>query len=184
MLRLHQEDFCQALGRMPDRKYESRGGPTLSDMMRLIGQQSSDRDDDRLALSDFLIINLVAGAPDGHAKNISMLRTTGMNWVAPLYDLATGLAYDTDGVERTVALSVGGERQLSRIYAKQWDKAARTLGLPEEAVRARVAQLAGGFSDAYESALADIGEAPGADETAERSLPVLRAHCDQVLARL
>ncbi|MDN5856826.1 MAG: hypothetical protein L0K86_29115 [Actinomycetia bacterium] len=64
-------------------------------------------------------------------------------------------------MEPTVAVSVGGERQLARIYAKQWNKAARVLGLPEE-VRARVAQLAGSFPDAYQSALTDLGEASGA----------------------
>lgn len=184
VLRLHQEDFCQALGRLPDRKYESRGGPTLADMVRTVSQQSSNRGDDLLALADFLIINVIAGAPDGHSKNISMLRTPGLNWIAPLYDLATGLAYDTDHVERSVAVSVGGERRLSRIYAKQWNKAAKVLGLPEEAVRARVAQLATGFADAFQSALTDLRDAPGADEVAERSLPVLKTHCDQVLGRL
>lgn len=184
VLRLHQEDFCQALGRLPDRKYESRGGPTLADLVRTVGQQSSNRDDDILALADFLIINVIAGAPDGHSKNISMLRTPGLNWIAPLYDLATGLVYDTDRVERSVAVSVGGERQLARIYAKQWSKAAKVLGLPEEAVRARVAQLAAGFTDAYQAALTAVGDAPGADEVAERSLPVLKAHCEQILDRL
>lgn len=184
VLRLHQEDFCQALGRLPDRKYEARGGPTLADMVRIVGQQSSHRDDDLLALADFLIINVVAAAPDGHSKNISMLRVPTLTGIAPLYDLATGLAYGTDRVERAVAVSVGGERQLARIYVKQWRKAANILGLPEDALRARVAQLAVGFPDAYESALTAISEAPGAAEVEERSLPVVKAHCEQVLGRL
>ncbi len=184
VLRLHQEDFAQALGRLPDRKYESRGGPTLADLVRAVGQQSSSRHDDLLALADFLVINVVTGAPDGHSKNISMLRMPGRSWVAPLYDLATALVYDADRVERTVALSVGGERRLARIYARQWDKAAHVLGLPAEAVKARVAQLAAGFPVAYQAALAEVGDAPGAGEVAERSIPVVQVHCDQIRARL
>lgn len=72
--RLHQEDFCQALGRMPSAKYEQRGGPTLGDMVRVIRQESTRQESDILALADFLIINVVAGAPDGHSKKITILR--------------------------------------------------------------------------------------------------------------
>jgi serine/threonine-protein kinase HipA len=47
-----------------------------------------------MTLADFAAINLVAGAPDGHSKNISVLVThDGQRQVAPLYDLATGLSY-------------------------------------------------------------------------------------------
>ncbi len=182
--RIHQEDFCQALGRLPERKYESRGGPTLADMVRTLNQQSSTLEDDVLALADFVIINVVAGAPDGHSKNISMMRAAGRTWVAPLYDLASALAYDTGRVERTVAVSVGGERQLGRIYSKQWEKAAKVLGLPSDLVQGRVAQLAAAFPDAYRVALGAVSQAPGVEDVAERSLPVVDAHCKDILTRL
>ena len=182
--RIHQEDFCQALGRLPDRKYESRGGPGLADLMRVVRQQSTDADDDRLALADFLVINAVAGAPDGHSKNISMIRAPGRRWVAPLYDLATGLVYDSDRVERAVAVSIGGERRLARVHARQWDKAASTLGIAPSALRDRVAQLAGGFPAAYDRAVEDAAEVPGAVEVGEWSSEVVRSHCEAILARL
>lgn len=179
--RFHQEDFCQALGRLPANKYESRGGPRLSDMMRLLRQESTSMRDDRLALADFLIINVVAGAPDGHSKNISMLRAPGTCWVAPLYDLATGLAYDSDRVDRSVALSVGGERQLSRIGPQQWEKAARILTLDEGEVRAKVRHLAASFTDAFADALDLVRHAPGARDVRRRALPALASHCARVL---
>lgn len=184
VFRLHQEDFCQALGRLPDRKYEHKGGPSLVAMVRTLNQQSSDRDDDLLALADFLIINVVAGAPDGHSKNISLIRTPGRTWVAPLYDLATALVYDTDRVERTVAVSVGEERDPARIYGKQWDRAALALALPADLVRARAAHLAATFPDAYQQALSNVSDAPGAVEVADRSIPVVQSHCKGILARL
>lgn len=74
ILRVHQEDFCQALGRLPEAKYEARGGPGLAAMVRVISQQLTAPEDDLLALADFVIVNVVAAAPDGHAKNISILR--------------------------------------------------------------------------------------------------------------
>lgn len=184
VVRLHQEDFCQALGRMPSRKYESNGGPTLADMVRTVEQHSTERYDDRIALADFLIINVVAGAPDGHSKNISMLRLPNETSVAPLYDLATGLAYETQRVERSTALSVGGERELSRIYKKQWIKAADILKLDGDAVVARTASLASGFPAAFETALVSVEHIPGANEVADRTLPELRSHCERIIDRL
>lgn len=182
--RVHQEDFCQALGRLPDRKYEDKGGPTLEDMTRAVRQQSAQVADDLLALADFLIINVVSGAPDGHSKNISMLRGPHGNLIAPLYDLATALVYDTGRVERTVALSVGGQRLFGQIYAKQWDRAARTLGLSGELVRARVHQLAAGFPSAYSAALDTLGDAPGVGEVRKRSMDLVHGHCAGIVARL
>ncbi|MBM7518002.1 HipA domain-containing protein [Nocardioides nitrophenolicus] len=73
VLRLHQEDFCQALGRLPEKKYESAGGPGLRDLAGLVRKQMTQPEDDLRALADFLAVNLVAGAPDGHAKNISLI---------------------------------------------------------------------------------------------------------------
>lgn len=179
--RFHQEDFCQALGRLPDRKYESRGGPRLTDMVRVLRQQSTDQEGDRLALADFVALNLVAGAPDGHAKNIAMLRVPGRIWVAPLYDVATGLAYDSTRVDRSVALAVGGERLVSRIHSRQWDKAAQTLGLEPDQLRHRVRHLASRFPEAFARALDEVRQAPGAAQVAARAVPALEDHCARVL---
>ena len=83
--------------------------PTIADKIRVIRQESTRQESDILALADFLIINVVAGAPDGHSKIISILRLAGNTWVAPLYDLATGLVYDSRDVDRSVAVSAGGQ---------------------------------------------------------------------------
>ena len=182
--RLHQEDFCQALGRLPPAKYEQRGGPTLGDMVRVIRQESTRQESDILALADFLIINVVAGAPDGHSKNISILRSAGATWVAPLYDLATGLVCDSRDVDRSVAVSVGGERSVARIRQRQWERAATTLGIPVDPLTARVSQLARGFPKAFDSAVNSMIAVPGAEAVLERASKNLTPHCDRILAQL
>lgn len=82
--------------------------------------------------------------------------------VAPLYDLATGLAYEQDNVDRSVALSIGGERHVNRIRLKQWEKAAVVLGLSPDVLVDRVAYLADRFPDAFRDALAEVAGVPGA----------------------
>lgn len=184
IVRFHQEDFCQALGRTPDRKYESNGGPTLDDMVRVVNRQSTSRADDLQALADFLIINVVAGAPDGHSKNISMLHLPGASWIAPLYDLASAMVYDREDVDRTVALAVGSERQVARIRGKQWGKAARKLRLDTDLLMARVAAAAEGFPAAFQNALTTLKDAPGVAEVSERAERSLGPHCQNILAGL
>jgi serine/threonine-protein kinase HipA len=73
--RLHQEDFCQALGKPPSAKYESNrtgiGGPTLEDMFELTRRHMPPTD--RVRLLDMVIINVLACNTDAHAKNFSIM---------------------------------------------------------------------------------------------------------------
>lgn len=153
-------------------------------MVNVVQRESHSLHDDREALADFLAINVVAGAPDGHSKNIALLRTDAGAAIAPLFDLATGLAYDQDAVDRRIALSVGGERYPSRIYRKQWKKAAETIGVDSEELIARVGRLAADFPSAFETAIERVSDAPGADEIAARAIPRLTEHCGLVLSQL
>ncbi|MEZ5088531.1 MAG: HipA domain-containing protein [Micropruina sp.] len=182
--RIHREDLAQACGRLPAQS-TSRGGPGVCrGLAQASSGEATDPDADRRALADFLIINLVAGAPDGHAKNLSLIRMPGRVGLAPLYDLATGLAYDTDTVERQVALLVSGERIASRIGQRQWTKAARLIGLQPEAMINRV-KPAMPFPRAFESALAALPDSvPGVQEVAERAAPALMEHTTRLLERL
>jgi hypothetical protein len=64
VLRLHQEDFCSASGRLPARKYEAHSGPGLTDLARIVEQNSHGQAAAGLAaLGDFAAINYVAGDP-------------------------------------------------------------------------------------------------------------------------
>ena len=69
--RLHQEDFCQALGIPSDIKYQSEGGPSLPDCVALVRDASSAPAPDLIALLDAVIFNLLIGNHDPHAKRRS-----------------------------------------------------------------------------------------------------------------
>lgn len=155
--RIHQEDLAQATGRLPESKYEEDGGPTARDMSRIIRDHAHTPAPELTKLADFVLINYVAAAPDGHAKNISIrILPDGDVRVAPLYDLASGLPYSKADVDRRLALSIGGERQLSRIHAGQWARAARELGVREDALHDHARQLLTGFPDAFHEALDEV----------------------------
>lgn len=75
--RLHQEDFCQALGVPPELKYEKEGGPGFPDCFGLVGAWSVEPALDSLNLLRWALFNLLIGNADAHAKNLSFLYQAG-----------------------------------------------------------------------------------------------------------
>jgi serine/threonine-protein kinase HipA len=182
VLRIYQEDFCQATGFGPDRKYEARHGPGVDAFARVLTGHSTDLELDRQALADFVPINYVSGSPDGHAKNLSLSLTPGRTELAPLYDLATGFPYD-QGVERTVAVSLGGVRKFGQVRRKQWEQTARRIGLDTEWMLARVAHVAERYPEAFAAALHEIGS-DAAEHVLSRAHDRLDTHCGRLLDQL
>jgi serine/threonine-protein kinase HipA len=87
IMRLPQEDFCQALGVAPHLRYESDGGPGLSELAAVLRGSERAEEDLTTLLTSQLLFWLMA-APDGHAKNFSIhLLPAGRYMLAPLYDV-------------------------------------------------------------------------------------------------
>jgi len=132
VVRLHQEDFCQALGYFPDRKYENEGGPSAADIVRLLRAESSDYEDDVGRFVMALAINWVIYGSDAHSKNYSLIHLPGSYLrLAPLYDIASNLPYEWNpkSTKRKLAMKVGGDYHLHRIARKSWRKFAEECGL-------------------------------------------------------
>ena len=71
--RLHQEDFCQAQGIVPEQKYQKEGGPSLKQCFALLRDFSSAPVIDLARLLDAVIYNYLVGNNDAHGKNFSLL---------------------------------------------------------------------------------------------------------------
>lgn len=127
IVRVHQEDACQALAIMPTRKYQSEGGPGVSELLELLRVQSSARDEDMDSFLGAVGFNWLIAGSDAHAKNYSLLITGGPRVrLAPLYDLASILPYDKIDLHKVkLAMKVGGEYLLHQIGLRQWRKLAQ-----------------------------------------------------------
>lgn len=126
--RLHQEDFCQALGIGRQGKYEQEGAVSanFADCYRLLREVSTEPAYDLTQLLRWQIFNYLAGNADGHAKNLSLLyRPTGELRLAPFYDLVCTRAIAH--VDTNLALSVVGERRPGYIRRNHWEQFAREL---------------------------------------------------------
>lgn len=115
LLRLPQEDFCQALGVPPHFKYESQGGPGVREIADLLRQSQAAREDIETFLSAQIVYWMLA-APDGHAKNFSLrLLPGGRFQLAPLYDVMSIWPVAGDGGNQwswhkaTLAMAVWGK---------------------------------------------------------------------------
>ncbi len=150
LIRVHQEDFCQALGIVPELKYQQEGGPDFKQCFELIRQISSLPGPDVLALFDATIFNFLIGNNDAHGKNFSFLYRDGSTRLAPLYDLVCTQLYPE--LSNEMAMKIGGEKRPDQLRGKNWRKFFEEVGLTASAATKRA--LA--FSNKAEQTLAEM----------------------------
>lgn len=176
--RIHQEDFCQAMGRPPAAKYEHNQtgipGPSLAEMFSLISEHMTARDTNRFL--DAVIFNVAIGNVDSHAKNYSILLTPGGAELAPLYDLMSGLAWAN--ITENHAQSVGGQRRGRYIFRRHWRRLAEAAGLSAPALLRRVASLCDRIAAELPGAREDVIAMPAGKGV------LLDTICDEIAARV
>lgn len=128
IIRVHQEDVCQALGIMPTKKYQNEGGPSAFNIAELLRTYSTDRQNDLDTFIAAMGFNWLIAGTDAHAKNFSLLLSGRRIRLAPLYDIASILPYDEFDLQKVkLAMKIGDEYQLSHIRQRQWQKFAREM---------------------------------------------------------
>jgi serine/threonine-protein kinase HipA len=144
IVRVHQEDACQALGVMPTKKYQNEGGPAAQDIVDLLRTHSSVREEDVQIFVDALAFNWLIGGTDAHAKNYSVLISGGPRVrLAPLYDIASLLPYEQYEPYKTkLSMKIGGEYRIRDIGVRQWRKLAQEARFDEGRLIARVRDMA------------------------------------------
>jgi serine/threonine-protein kinase HipA len=138
ILRLHQEDGCQALGLPPTAKYQNEGGPGPEGLAALLRDHSSRPREDLDSLLGALAFSWVIGGTDAHAKNYALLHGAGGRArLAPLYDIASTLPY-YPMQKLKLAMKVGGEYRLGFIGARHWERLGEDMGLAADETLERV----------------------------------------------
>jgi serine/threonine-protein kinase HipA len=139
MRRLHQEDFCQALGVTPEHKYAAEGGPVFSEGFSLVRRACVQPAVAVLALLDAAIFNLLIGNADAHGKNYGLLYGPQGAELAPLYDLLSTVAYPQ--VHGKLAMKIGKRATLEEFRGDTWDVFAGEIQMAAPFVRRRAAAL-------------------------------------------
>lgn len=143
-MRIHQEDFCQALGVVPEMKYQNEGGPDLKACFDLLRKATRPSAPQVLRLLDAVVFNALIGNHDAHAKNFSLLYAgeskNAAPTLAPLYDLLCTAIYDH--LTPKMAMELGSKYQFIDVLPRHWDQFAQAAGLSKAQTKKRVLQIA------------------------------------------
>ncbi|NIF42495.1 type II toxin-antitoxin system HipA family toxin [Burkholderia sp. Tr-862] len=174
ILRLPQEDMCQATGTPSGAKYESDGGPGIATIMGILAN-SAEAAQDRKNFFVTQLVFWVLAAIDGHAKNFSIAHLPGNTYRStPLYDVLS--AHPIIGTRRNqlpprrarLAMAVCGKNRhyvIADIQPRHWIAQGARVGLTEDEVRAAMA----GVAERTEPAIADVASRIPADFPADVS---------------
>lgn len=164
ILRLPQEDCCQALGRPPTLKYQGDGGPNMHDILGLL-KGADDPGADQAAFFKSQILFWLIGATDGHAKNFSLfLRPGGGYRLTPFYDvLSAQPAVDQGQIAPDrfrLAMSAGKNRhyRMSEVMGRHFVQTGKAAGLGAIAMRTAITELLDSAPHAAEQARAAMPE--------------------------
>jgi serine/threonine-protein kinase HipA len=164
LLRLPQEDCCQALSVPPTRKYESDGGPGIRKIVEFL-KASDTPDIDQMTFFRAQIVFWLLGATDGHAKNFSVrLAPSGRFRLAPLYDIiSTQPSLDAGHIRRSqmkLAMAIGTNRHyaIDTITGRHFAQTGESSGLPAKMVANTIAELHDTIAKSIERARAALPE--------------------------
>lgn len=157
LLRLPQEDCCQALSVPPTLKYQNEGGPGMVDVLDLLKGSDTPLEDQEIFLKAQLVFWLI-GATDGHAKNFSVFLSPGGSFrMTPLYDIVTAQpALNARQIERKqmkMAMSVGNSRhyRFDQIHWRHFVQTAMRAGLSKKRATTIVEEIAALAPKAFET---------------------------------
>jgi len=181
--RLHQEDFCQALGVEANLKYEESGGPALSAIWRLLRSHSSAPAVDGRQLLRWIAFNFLIGNADAHGKNLALLYDeTGSVRLAPFYDLLCTSVYPE--LDQRMAMRLGGERRPDRLCRRHWEHLAEDLGIAPRAVFGELENLTQTIEQTAEALAGEFNDRYGCVKSTNGILEIIRRRSGRAWAFL
>ena len=161
-LRLHQEDFCQAMRIPPEIKYEDEGGPTLEQCFMLLDERIKSgamAGKNKLILLQGIIFNFLIGNGDAHGKNFSLLYEGKEESLAPFYDLLSTVVYL--GVYKAkMAMKISGKYKFRDVFIPHWERLGKTLGLRPDFVKRQLLMLNNNVTKAATSLYDELNNDP------------------------
>ena len=132
VVRLHQEDLCQAMGIPSENKYQKDGGPSFKDLFEVIRKHSSQPALDIKNAVRIAIFNYVIGNADAHGKNFSFLIEKDAVKLAPFYDLLSTSVYPN--LSKKMATKIGNKYEPNDVFRRHWQAFAEDISVKSEFV--------------------------------------------------
>ena len=171
-LRLHQEDFAQALGISAASKYENPEEAYLPKMFRLLRRYSARPVEDMTQLWDQIVFHCLIGNTDAHLKNFSLLYSEDLRSVrlAPVYDVVSTTVYPA--ATRKLSFRIGNAETIDEVTVADFEAAARQAGLGVRMAMSRYRRMVEQFVPALRAA---------AQALCEQGFPAAAGLSEQIL---
>ena len=173
IVRIHQEDFCQALGISRIYKYEENNGPGFAACGKILLHPLVGNASARENFITCALFNYAIGNCDAHGKNFSLLydRQNGVS-LAPFYDLVSTMAYPE--LEQKFAMAIGKTFRFDRIAGHSWKQFAADMNVRPERLCSLMEKLHETVMPAVEPLAAQHERQYGASPVYERLVRIIR----------
>ena len=170
-LRLHQEDFAQALGVSSEKKYETTDSGYLRKMFELIRNYSSNPLEDQRKLLERIVFNYMIGNTDAHLKNFALIYNQSLRGVrlAPAYDMVSTRVYD---LSPEMSFYIDGEKDINKVSRQSFINVANEIGMGRKMVEAVFDNIANRIENSLKTAAVKLAE-NGFEDSIELSKDIL-----------
>lgn len=134
--RIHQEDFCQAAGIVPEMKYEREGGPAIAACQDVIAKYAARPAVDQIKLLNIVMFNYLVGNADAHGKNFSLLYKHKKPELAPAYDLLSTAIYPD--LSEKMAMKIGGKYKPKDVHLRHFYKLVPETKVAQSAMNRQI----------------------------------------------
>lgn len=162
IIRLHQEDFCQALHIPPEIKYESEGGPTLAQTFALLDNRIKlgfMEGKNKIILLQGIIFNFLIGNGDAHAKNFSLLYSDNFESLAPFYDLLSTVIYSSP-FKAKMAMQISGKYKFKEVCLRHWENLSSIIGFRPDFIKKQLILLSQSIPEAAIALASELNQSP------------------------
>lgn len=181
-IRLHQEDFCQALGIVSEHKYQNEGGPDLAQAFALVRSATRPSALHTLKLLDFVVFNALIGNHDAHGKNFSLLYTPAGAVLTPLYDVLCTAVYPT--LTEKMAMKIGSKYKFSEVMARHWEQFATEAALSPAQVKKHILDIAKRLPDLARATQATFQAQGNSHPVIDQIVALIDQRCALTIRRL
>ena len=178
IVRVHQEDFCQAMGMPPNRKYQEKGGPGFFQCRKLVDEYLSDKGfETRFNMVSIAAFNYLIGNHDAHGKNYSIIHDDTVR-LAPFYDLVSTQIYPN--LETKFAMAIGQTYRHDRIKAHSFEAFAKDMKIRPGKLAQIIDQIVHSILNSFEAVLSRHAKEYGSSKIYEDLFEVIQNNLEQM----
>ena len=177
LIRLHQEDFCQAMGLSHELKYQADGGPGLKACFDLVRAYSVNPIKDFQQLMQWVFFNYLIGNMDGHAKNLSFIYQAKQIRLAPFYDMMCTDIYED--LSQKFAMKIGKENRPEWIMERHWKRFAEEIKISNAVLQKRLSDFCLKVTNKIDSTYTDFINRYQRNSLLEDIIPAIKKRSDR-----